>query len=87
MSLQAVICTVLSLALLILLVRAVMSWFPLAPGGTAATIYGFLFRITEPFLAPVRSLLPPLQMGGVGLDLSFMIVFFLLIILRGFVCR
>jgi YggT family protein len=86
MLVRALLCYVLSLFLLVLLVRAVMSWFPLAPGGAAASVYGFLFRVTEPVLAPIRSLLPPLQLGGVGLDLSFMIVFFALIILRGLIC-
>ena len=34
-----------------------------------------LFRLTEPVLGPVRRLLPPVRAGGIGIDLSFIIVF------------
>jgi YggT family protein len=71
---------VLELFLLCLMGRAVLSWFP-SNGGAMDTIRRALFTITEPVLAPVRSLLPPVQLGGLGLDLSFMIVFFVIVIL------
>jgi YggT family protein len=74
----------LNLFLLCLLARAVLSWFP-PSGGIMDTIRGVLFTITEPVLAPVRGLLPPVQIGGMGLDLSFMIVFFAIVIIRGFI--
>ncbi len=37
---------------------------------------------TEPVIAPVRRVLPPLRAGGIGIDLAFTIVFILAIILR-----
>jgi YggT family protein len=40
-----------------------------------------LFRITEPVLAPIRNLLPPVRVGAMGLDLSPLIVFLVLEIL------
>ena len=79
----ALVATLLQLFLLCLLARAVLSWFP-PSGGVIDTIRGVLFTITETVLAPVRRLLPPVQIGGMGLDLSFMIVFFGIIILQGF---
>ena len=79
----ALVATLLQLFLLCLLARAVLSWFP-PSGGVIDTIRGVLFTITEPVLAPVRRLLPPVQIGGMGLDLSFMIVFFGIVILQGF---
>jgi len=69
----------LEIFLLCLLGRAVLSWFP-SSGGALDTIRRALFTITEPVLAPVRSLLPPVRLGGMGLDLSFMIVFFVILI-------
>lgn len=39
-------------------------------------------RGTEPVIAPVRRMLPPLRAGGIGLDLAYSIVFILAIILR-----
>jgi YggT family protein len=37
---------------------------------------------TEPVIAPVRRLLPPLRAGGLGIDLAFTVVFVLALILR-----
>ena len=46
--------------------RIVLSWFPLAPGGPMATVFSFLYTITEPVLGPLRRVIPPLG----GFDLS-----------------
>ena len=48
-------------------------------GGTfLATVNTLLFELTEPVLRPVRRIIPPAGM----FDVSFMVVFFLLIILQ-----
>ena len=59
----------------ILFPRALLSWFPASPGSTLASVNAVLYRLTEPVLGPVRRLLPPVQAGGMGIDLSFIIVF------------
>jgi len=59
----------------ILFPRALLSWFPASHGGVLAGINSVLYRLTEPVLAPVRRLIPPARLGGMGLDLSFIIVF------------
>jgi YggT family protein len=61
----------------ILLARALVSWIPnLGPDNPAVK---FLYAITEPVLAPIRKLVPPI--GGT-MDISIMIAFFGLIILE-----
>jgi YggT family protein len=40
--------------------RIVLSWFPVSPGGPMASIFSFLYTITEPVLGPVRRIIPPL---------------------------
>jgi YggT family protein len=60
----------------VLFPRALLSWFPARPGSALATVNSVLYRLTEPVLAPVRRLLPPVRAGGIGIDLSFIIVFF-----------
>ena len=67
-----VICSLLQLYLLVLIVRAILSWFPLSPGSALAPIASFLFNVTEPVLAPVRRIIPPLG----GFDISFIVVLF-----------
>jgi len=56
--------------------RAILSWFPASPGSALASINHVLYRLSEPVLGPVRRLLPPARVGGIGIDLSFIIVFF-----------
>lgn len=83
---MALICRLLELYLIVLIIRAIMSWFPVAQGGIADRIQGFLFMLTEPVLRPIRGLIPPVRMGGIGLDLSFMVVFVGIIILQRIIC-
>jgi YggT family protein len=59
--------------------RIILSWFPLDPGSVMATIFSFLYRITEPVLGPVRRMLPP--MGG--FDISPIIVILALELIGG----
>jgi YggT family protein len=61
--------------LLCLLGRIVLSWFPPSGPGLLESVRQVLFRITEPVLGPIRRILPPVRMGGMGLDLSPMLVF------------
>jgi YggT family protein len=76
------ISSLLSIYLVVLFGRIVLSWFPLSPDGPMAAIARVFYALTEPVLAPIRSVIPPLQMGGMGLDLSPMIVFFAILFIQ-----
>jgi YggT family protein len=78
-----VICYLLLAYFLALLLRVVMSWFPLQPDGVGAQFYGLTMTLTEPVLGPLRRVLPPLRLGTVALDLSPIVLFFGLRILMG----
>lgn len=67
---MALVAQLLSLFTLAIFARAILSFFPIRPGSPIAPVSQFLYRITEPVLAPVRRVLPP--MGG--LDLSPLVV-------------
>ena len=47
----------------------------------------FLYRITEPVLAPIRRYIPPLVSGGVAWDLSPMVALLLLWVLEQVLTR
>ena len=81
-----VIYAIVQAFLLCLLARIVLSWFP-ATGGALDSVQRVLIRITEPVLAPVRAILPPVRIGAAGLDLSPLIVFFVLQILLAWLPR
>jgi YggT family protein len=82
--------TILSYLLLLywlaLLGRIVMDFIIAMTGGRGlqgmAILYGILYDLTEPVLRPLRKLLPPLRVGAVALDLSPIIVFVLIALLR-----
>ncbi len=66
--------------------RIILSWFPISPDSPFASVFSFLYSITEPVLGPIRRVLPPMGMGGMGLDLSPLIVFFGISLLLRVVC-
>ena len=83
---MAIVCSLIQLYVLLLVVRVVMSWFPISANGPAETVAGFLYMVTDPVLVPLRRLLPPVRMGAMALDLSPIVAFFALTVLRGILC-
>lgn len=72
------LCLIPTLYLIVLFARILMSWFPIPPDGVMASIFGVLYTVTEPVLGPIRRALPPVAMGGMGLDLSPILVILVL---------
>ncbi len=74
-----IIVGVLYLFLLVLFAYSILSWVTasgnLAYDSPVRKIQTVLSAICEPVLRPIRRLIPPLRLGGVGLDLSVLIVF------------
>jgi YggT family protein len=66
----SIIVQLLELYFFVLLLRIVLSWFPLPQEGFFASAARVLYAVTEPVLAPLRAVLPPVRMGGMALDLS-----------------
>jgi YggT family protein len=59
------------LYVLILIVRAVLSWFPASTDSPLNPVRRVVFTLTEPVLAPFRRVIPPIGM----FDLSFLVAF------------
>jgi YggT family protein len=68
---KQVLCSTLNIYLLILVARAILSFFPVRPGTGLASVQHVLLQLTEPVIAPVRRIIPPAGM----FDLSFLVVF------------
>lgn len=81
-----IVCRVLQGYTIVLFGRIILSWFPISPNSGLSGIYRFLFVLTEPVLAPIRRIIPPIGMGGMGLDLSPLIVFFAIALLQARIC-
>ncbi|MFH1096564.1 MAG: YggT family protein [Candidatus Desantisbacteria bacterium] len=64
----------------VLVIRMLLSWVNPDPYNQLVRI---IYRVTEPILAPFRRIIPPMGM----VDISPMVVFFLLAFIENFVMR
>ncbi|MFQ5924846.1 MAG: YggT family protein [Dehalococcoidia bacterium] len=71
LSFVSVVCNALAI---IIFVRAILSWFAVSPH---EPIMVFLYRITEPILAPLRRIIP--RIGMVDITPAIAIIVLLLI--------
>ena len=76
------ICTLITIFIVLLFVRAVLSWFPVEPGSLMAQISEILNVLTDWAVVPLRRVIPPAGM----IDLSFLVLVILLFILRNAIC-
>ena len=79
---SSLICNLLQLYVIALFARVILSWFPISPGSTMASIFRFLIQVTEPVLGPVRRIIPPLG----AFDLSPLVVLLLAELLISNIC-
>jgi len=76
------LCTLITIFVVLLFMRAVLSWFPLAPGTFLAQLSDVLRMLTDWAVVPLRRIIPPAGM----IDLSFLVLVFGLFILRAAIC-
>jgi YggT family protein len=72
--------------LVLIFIRILMSWIPRMPYNRyLAAFLKFVSDVTDPYLNLFRRILPPVRMGGAGLDLSPIVATFVLIIVSAIV--
>ena len=79
---MSIFCYLINGFIVVLFARAILSWFPLRPGGPMAQLSQFLIVLTDWALRPLRAVIPPAGM----FDLSFMVLVFGLFILSNAIC-
>lgn len=83
---MTILCVLLQLYWIVVIARIIMEWIPVSYDHPLARLRSVLRSLTEPLLAPLRALIPPVRMGGMGLDLSPIILLIALSLLTGAVC-
>ncbi|MHA6793971.1 YggT family protein [Pseudonocardia bannensis] len=80
----ALLGTVLLLFQIVLIARLVLDWVGVLAGGGgwASSARRVTHAVTEPLIAPVRRVLPPVRIGSVSIDLAFTAVFVGVLVLR-----
>ncbi|HSZ42279.1 MAG TPA: YggT family protein [Trebonia sp.] len=84
--LQAVLTYVLWIYLLLLIGRMIIAWIQQfarswQPTGIILVVAEIIFTVTDPPLKLLRRYIPPLRLGTVALDLSFMVLYIVILIL------
>lgn len=85
------IASILQLYVIVLLARIVVDWIQIfardwRPSGPLLVVVEGVYTLTDPPLKALRRVIPPIRLGTVSLDLSFIVLFvgisFLIQILR-----
>ncbi|MBK8460341.1 MAG: YggT family protein [Micropruina sp.] len=81
---------VLSVYLAVLTARAILSFVPLfvrgwQPRGIMLVLAEFVYTLTDPPLKLMRRLIPPVRLGGIALDLGFLVLYLGVSFLRNLV--
>ena len=84
--LREVLTYVLTIYLVILVGRMIFGWIQVfarewRPTGIVLVLAEAIFTVTDPPLKFLRRFIPPLRLGMVALDLSFMVLFIVVLIL------
>ena len=63
----------------LLWIRFIVDWVQVfarswSPGGPLLVVLEFVYSVTDPPIKALRKVIPPLRIGSVALDLSFIIV-------------
>ncbi|MFZ1412373.1 MAG: YggT family protein [Micropruina sp.] len=85
-----VLTMVLSVYLAVLTARAILSFVPLfvrgwQPRGIMLVLAEFVYTLTDPPLKLMRRLIPPVRLGGIALDLGFLVLYLGVSFLRNLV--
>ena len=84
--LSALLCSLLEVATYAILIWVVLSWIPTTEGHPLRSAKDFLDRVLNPLLRPIRRFMSPVRLGGVGLDLSPVVLIIGVLLLQRVVC-
>ena len=76
---RTALATVLDVFFVLLIARLVFDWIQVfarqwTPRGIVLVVAEAVYTVTDPPIKAVRRVVPPLRLGGVGIDLAFLIV-------------
>jgi YggT family protein len=83
----SILLLVLQLYTYLILIRAVLSWFPPPSNDLLKSVTGVVYALTEPYLSLFRRILPSLGAGGVGFDLSPVVGLIVIFLLQNVLSR
>ena len=81
MSIKSIILQLLTLFEIALFIRLIFDYIRIfarnwRPNSLVMALFDVIYSVTEPAMSFVRRFIPPLRIGGVALDLSFIVLIF-----------
>ena len=88
----SIVLIALQIFLWLMLIRLVVDWVQVfarswTPKGPVLVVLEVVYTITDPPIRFIRRFIPPLRIGSVALDTSFLIVLVIVYLLQYFVAR
>jgi YggT family protein len=80
------VCLLLQVFAAVIFVRVILEWVPVSDEHPVGRLRRWLRAVTQPVLAPIRALIPPLRVGSVAVDLSPVILILLLNLAAAALC-
>ena len=82
MTVGGIVVGVLQIFILLLIFNLIITWVMIfardwEPKGVVLVLVEGVFAVTEPPLKLLRRFIPPLRIGGVAIDLAFIVLFLL----------
>lgn len=86
-ALVSILDSVLTLYTLVLLIRVVLDWVGLfargwRPSGVVLVLANAVYALTDPPLRLIRARVPAVAFGGVGIDISFLVLWLGIIVVQ-----
>lgn len=84
---RSVLGLLLSIYFYILIGRLIFEWIQVfardwRPSGPILVVAEVIYSLTDPPLKAIRRVIPPLRLGGVAIDLAFLVLILVVSILR-----
>lgn len=88
-SVGVIVSALLNLYILILIARVVLDWIQMfarrwRPTGVVLVLANLVYALTDPPLNCLRRVVPVVRLGGMGLDLSFIVLWVGIVLLQRF---
>lgn len=83
---MGLICWLISAYMVVILLRIVLSWFPISYDSPLVPVARGLSAVTDPILDPLRRAIPPVRLGAMALDLSPLLLIVGLSLLQRAIC-
>jgi len=80
------VCLLLQVFAAVIFARVILEWVPVSDEHPVGRVRRWLRAVTQPVLAPIRAVIPPLRVGSVAVDLSPVILILLLNLAAAALC-